>query len=139
MMLAAITLTPLAIAFVILAVVAGVGAGVIWYRRDEAKEDRDRARIDLAALLREAKLPHMADIVIDVAVRDWDGLYRHIKALKERAAEPGQLVVMLNENFRWQLGERWKMPEWRTEISAFVADQQAAEKVRESQKAAAAK
>lgn len=126
-MLFALTVSPLQIAFVAVVIVAGLGAGVIWYRRDEKAEDRNRARIELAAILKEAKLPHLAEIVTDVAVRDWDGLYRDIKALSKRAGEPGELLKMLDGNFEWQLVERWKLEEWKAKIVQFVADGQAAD------------
>lgn len=103
-----------------LIVVVCAWLGGLRYRRDEKREDRDRVLIQVAAYLREAKLKYLAEIVTDVAVRDWDGLYRDIKALSKRVDEPGELLGLLNDNFRWQLAERVDKPEWREAIEASL-------------------
>ena len=107
---------------------SGLWIGSFWYRRDEEKEDRDRARIELAAKLQEAGLPHFAQIVISLVIRDWDGLYRQIKALVERCKEAGQLLVLLKPSFYWSLPQLLENAEDLAKIASAVGRAQAMKK-----------
>ena len=106
------------VVLLIVAVCAWIGG--LWYRRNEKKEDKKRVLAEVAGDLKVAKLRHLAKIVMDVQVDDWDGLYRNVRALYERLQEPGQLLGMLDDNFKWQLAERVGMPEWRDLITAAI-------------------
>lgn len=127
-----LTLTPTTMLVWALAALLGFVLVALWYRYDEKKEDRNRARIQLAGVLQEAGLKHMAEIIIDLAVRDWDGLYRHLKALTARTSEPGQLLEMLKENFQWQLTKRLEKPEELASIATAVGKAQAAKRKKDS-------
>jgi len=113
---------------VLLMIVVAAWLFGLWYRRDEKKEDRDRSRIELAAKLQEAGLPHFAAIVISLVVRDLDGLYRQTKSLVERCKEPGQLLILLKPSFYWSLPQLLENAEDLAKIASAVGRAQAAKK-----------
>lgn len=122
------TLVGVGLVALALVVMAGLWVGSFWYRRDEKQEDRDRSRIELAAKLQEAGLPHFAQLIVSLVVRDWDGLYRQIKSLVERAKEVGQLLVLLTPSFYWALPQLLEQPEHLAKIATAVGRAQQAKK-----------
>lgn len=118
------TLDVFTIVFFAVCGIAGVLIGAWLFRRDEAREDRDFDRVMIAADTREMKLPRICEIMARFAIRDWSGLFRCIKNLREEAAKgKAAILAMLYENFfDYQLPERMLIPEQRARIVQMVAD-----------------
>ena len=121
---------------IILALVAVVcwALGKRWFRKDEAKEDRQRQRNAVVRILETAKLPLMADILECVVVEDWSGLLRECISLRKSVKDEAALLVLLENNFWYQVDARMKMPEQQAKIIALVdelADAAVTRKARE--------
>ena len=124
------------IMFFAVCIVVGVLIGAWLFRKNEAREDRDYDRVMIAADTREMKLPRICEIMARFAIRDWSGLVRCIKNLREEAAK-GKVAIltMLYENFfEFQLPARMDIPEQRAKIVQLVAELNTVEEAEEAKK-----
>lgn len=86
----------------------------------ERREDRKRKYIEISKLAEKMRLPRTAELFTDLAVRDWSGFVQHVRDLRRDLEQPGALMIMLKDNFQWQLAERMRDPVKAAEIQASL-------------------
>jgi len=123
-MFPAVTFTPVQLLLVCVAALLGALLASRWFRKDEAKEDRDVERIGVCGLLTEMKLPRLSEIMARVVARDLSGFLRECILLRKEAAKgKPAIMAMLYENFfEYQLPARMENPEDRAKIIEMVDD-----------------
>jgi hypothetical protein len=120
---------------VAVALLAGYNVGKFIFRKDTQSEERRKAFIQLAAILKEYGLKDIPDVLIDLAVKDYSGAYDKAKFyMKLMQQSPEAVVKQFDEIFKRVLDAKLKNPESRALLESLLAD---AKKVEAPKNAAA--
>ena len=94
-------------ALIIVLGAVAVAALIGWLlRKDTAQEKRRKAYVQLATFLQQWGFNKLASIVTNIAVGDYSGVVQETMMLAEMMRDPKQAMVILSENFLYQLPKR---------------------------------
>lgn len=105
-MFAALVMSPKDIAIIVLAVIAVAAIVGFLFRKDTEQEGRLKGYGELGHWFAEIKMPSVAEIFTCLSVKDFSGTAKAIGHLVKMLLSTKQRLVLLDENFYYQLAER---------------------------------